>query len=168
MSTRKPLVRLMARSALSLLLLSACALFEKGPAKPEPQRLPDQREFDDVMVPRDMDIDREASAIYRRDGASIGILRMSGRIELSSLMRYFQNNLGNEGWRQVSVMRAPAVAHGLPEGQPHGRDRPRGQPDDLRGHLGRPDERDLRRHPAEEVTRAGSEGAWSTAAHSSN
>jgi hypothetical protein len=106
MSTRKPLVRLMAL-ALSLLLLSACALFEKGPAKPEPQRLPDQREFDDVMVPRDMDIDREASAIYRRDGASIGILRMSGRIDLSSLMRYFQNNLGNEGWRQVSVMRAP-------------------------------------------------------------
>jgi hypothetical protein len=106
MSTRKPLVRLMAL-ALSLLLLSACALFEKGPAKPEPQRLPDQREFDDVLVPRDMDIDREASAIYRRDGASIGILRMSGRIDLSSLMRYFQNNLGNEGWRQVSVMRAP-------------------------------------------------------------
>jgi hypothetical protein len=107
MSTRKPFVRLMALALLSLLLLSACALFEKGPAKPEPQRLPDQREFDDVMVPRDMDIDRDASAIYRRDGASIGILRMSGRIELSSLMRYFQNNLGNEGWRQISVLRAP-------------------------------------------------------------
>jgi hypothetical protein len=106
MSTRKPFVRLMAL-ALSLLLLSACALFDKGPPKPEPQRLPDQREFDDVMVPRDLDIDREASAIYRRDGASIGILRMSGRIDLSSLMRYFQNNLGNEGWRQLSVMRAP-------------------------------------------------------------
>ena len=169
MSTRKPFVRLMALALLSLLLLSACALFEKGPAKPEPQRLPDQREFDDVMVPRDMDIDREASAIYRRDGASIGILRMSGRIELSSLMRYFQNNLGNEGWRQISVIAGPAVAHGLSEGQPHGRDRAvRRQPDDLHGHLGRPDERDLRRHPAEEVSRAGAEGAWSTAAHSSN
>jgi len=107
MSTRKPFVRLMALALLSLLMLSACALFEKGPPKPEPQRLPDQREFDDVLVPRDMDIDREASAIYRRDGASIGILRMSGRIDLSSLMRYFQNNLGNEGWRQLSVMRAP-------------------------------------------------------------
>ena len=80
MSTRKPLLRLMAL-ALSLLLLSACAMFEKGPAKPEPKRLPDQREFDDVLVPRDMDIDREASAVYRRDGASIGILRMSGRVD---------------------------------------------------------------------------------------
>ena len=106
MSRRKPLARLIA-VVLSLLVLSACALFEKGPAKPDPGRLPDQREFDDVMVPRDMDIDREASAVYRRDGASIGILRMSGRIDQSSLMRYFQNNLGNDGWRQVSVMRAP-------------------------------------------------------------
>ncbi len=106
MSRRKPLARLIA-VALSLLVLSACALFEKGPAKPDPGRLPDQREFDDVMVPRDMDIDREASAVYRRDGASIGILRMSGRIDQSSLMRYFQNNLGNDGWRQISVMRAP-------------------------------------------------------------
>lgn len=106
MSSRKPLARLTA-FALSLLVLSACALFEKGPAKPDPGRLPDQREFDDVMVPRDMEIDREASAVYRRDGASIGILRMSGRIDQSSLMRYFQNNLGNDGWRQISVMRAP-------------------------------------------------------------
>lgn len=106
MSSRKPLARLTA-VALSLLVLSACALFEKGPAKPDPGRLPDQREFEDVMVPRDMDIDREASAVYQRDGASIGILRMSGRIDQSSLMRYFQNNLGNDGWRQISVMRAP-------------------------------------------------------------
>jgi hypothetical protein len=106
MSSRKPLARLTA-VALSLLVLSACALFEKGPAKPDPGRLPDQREFDDVMVPRDMEIDSEASAVYRREGASIGILRMSGRIDQSSLMRYFQNNLGNDGWRQISVMRAP-------------------------------------------------------------
>jgi hypothetical protein len=106
MSPRQPVVRLMA-IVLSLALLSACALFEKGPTKPEPGRLPDQREFDDVMVPRDMDIDRDSSAVYQRDGTSIGILRMTGRIDLSSLMRFFQNNLGNEGWRQVSVLRAP-------------------------------------------------------------
>ncbi len=106
MSSRTLFIRLTA-VALSLLVLSACALFDKGPAKPDPGRLPDQREFDDVMVPRDMDIDRDASAVYRRDGSSIGILRMSGRIDMSSLMRYFQNNLANDGWRQVSVMRAP-------------------------------------------------------------
>ena len=168
MSTRKPIVRLMAL-ALSLLLLSACAMFEKGPAKPEPQRLPDQREFDDVLVPRDMDIDREASAIYRRDGASIGILRMSGRIDAELAHAVLSEQPRQRGLAPGFRDAGPAVAHGLPEGQPHGRDRPvRRQPDDLRGHLGRPDERDLRRHPAEEVTRAGSEGAWSTAAHSSS
>ena len=106
MSTRKPLLGLLAL-ALSLALLSGCALFEKSPPKPEPTRLPDQREFEDVMVPRDMEIDKDASAVYRRDGMSLGILRMSGRVDGSSLLRYFQNNMSAEGWRQVSMLRAP-------------------------------------------------------------
>jgi hypothetical protein len=106
MSTRKPLLGLLAL-ALSFALLSGCALFEKSPPKPEPARLPDQREFDDVMIPRDMEIDKEASAVYRREGMSLGILRMSGRVDGSSLLRYFQNNMTAEGWRQVSMLRAP-------------------------------------------------------------
>jgi hypothetical protein len=106
MSTRTPLLRLLAVT-LSVALVAGCALFEKGPSRPEPQRLPDQREFDDIMIPRDMEIDKESSAVYRRDGMSLGILRMSGKVDGNALLRYFQNNMSNEGWRQVSLLRAP-------------------------------------------------------------
>ena len=33
--------------------------------------------------------------------------RLSGRVETSSLMRYFQNNMANEGWRMISQFRSP-------------------------------------------------------------
>lgn len=94
---------------LALLTLASCTLFDKGPAKPEPvpKRLPDVREFDDVLIPREMDIDKSSSAIYRREGMSAGLLRLAGRIETTSLMRYFQNNMANEGWRMISQFRSP-------------------------------------------------------------
>jgi len=94
---------------LALLVTASCAMFEKGPAKPESaqKRLPDVREFDDVLIPREMDIHKESSAIYRREGMSAGLLRMAGRVETNSLMRYFQNNMTNEGWRLISQFRSP-------------------------------------------------------------
>jgi hypothetical protein len=45
--------------------------------------------------------------IYRREGMSAGLLRLSGRVEPASLMRYFQNNMANEGWRPISQFRSP-------------------------------------------------------------
>jgi len=93
---------------LALLLTASCAMFEKGPAKPETaqKRLPDVREFEDVLIPREMDIDKDSSVIYRREGMSAGLLRLSGRVETNSLMRYFQNNMTNEGWRSMSQFRS--------------------------------------------------------------
>ena len=108
MKIRKPLMAL-ATVGFALLMMASCAMFEKGPAKPETaqKQLPDVREFEDVLIPREMDIDKGSSAIYRREGMSAGLLRLSGRIEMSSLMRYFQNNMANEGWRPISQFRSP-------------------------------------------------------------
>jgi len=94
---------------LPLLMTASCTMFDKGPAKPETaqKRLPDVREFDDVLIPREMDIAKESSMIYRREGMSAGLLRLSGRVEPASLMRYFQNNMANEGWRPISQFRSP-------------------------------------------------------------
>ena len=108
MSIRRTKVWL-ATVGLALLMVASCSMFDKGPAKPETaqKQLPDVREFDDVLIPREMDIDKDSSAIYRREGMSAGLLRLSGRVEMSSLMRYFQNNMANEGWRPISQFRSP-------------------------------------------------------------
>jgi hypothetical protein len=108
MQTRKRTIRMFAWG-LVLLLLAGCSALDKGSVKQteSQKRLPDVREFEDVLIPREMDIDKEGSAIYRREGMAAGLLRMSGRVEMTSLMRYFQNNMANEGWRPVSQFRSP-------------------------------------------------------------
>lgn len=111
-------------SAIGLvLMLTACSWLESGLSSAtgtaaanqatgkksisDPNKLPDLKEFGDVMIPRDMDIDKDASFIYTRGGLNAGLLRLSGRVESKSLMRYFQNNMANDGWRVVSQFQAP-------------------------------------------------------------
>jgi hypothetical protein len=108
MQTRKRTIRMFIWG-LVLILTAACSALDKGSVKQteSQKRLPDVREFEDVLIPREMDIDKEGSAIYRREGMAAGLLRMSGRVETTSLMRYFQNNMANEGWRPISQFRSP-------------------------------------------------------------
>jgi hypothetical protein len=89
--------------------LTACAYFEKDPAaKPAAQKkLPDNYEFEDVLVPREIDLDKEASFVYRAEGLKAGLLRFAGRVEMNSLMRFFANNMPKDGWRMVSQFRSP-------------------------------------------------------------
>ncbi|MCU0602753.1 MAG: hypothetical protein MUC33_08830 [Desulfobacterales bacterium] len=106
-----------------VLLMTACSGLESGlmsatgtaaanqatgkKSASDPKNLPDVKEFGDVMIPREMDIDKDASFIYTRSGLNAGLLRLSGRVESKSLMRYFQTNMANEGWRMASQFHAP-------------------------------------------------------------
>ncbi len=98
-----------ATAALALVMVASCAMFEKSPAKPETasKKLPDVHEFGDILIPREMDIDKESSVIQSRDGMNVGVLHLNGRVEQASLIRYFQNNMANEGWRQIGQFRSP-------------------------------------------------------------
>jgi len=58
-------------------------------------------------VPRDMSIDHDASFAYSGAGQPMGLLRMSGRVDSISLIRFFKTNLANDGWQMVSELRAP-------------------------------------------------------------
>lgn len=95
--------------AMILMVLAACQSMDKGDTrKVEAQkRLPDVREFEDVLVPRDMLVDRDASFVYRGAGQPMGLLRLSGRVDATSLMRFFKTNLPNDGWQLVSELRGP-------------------------------------------------------------
>ena len=94
--------------AMILMVLAACQSMDKGDTKKAEaqKRLPDVREFEDVLVPRDMLVDRDASFVYSGAGQPMGLLRMSGRVDATSLMRFFKTNMPNDGWQMVSEFRA--------------------------------------------------------------
>ncbi|MFO7709543.1 MAG: hypothetical protein R6V84_15360 [Desulfobacterales bacterium] len=103
-STRQTLAALM----MAVLLIASCQSMDSGDAKKaEPVgRLPDVREFEDVLVPREMVVSRDASFVHRGTSMPTGLLRLAGSVEAQSLGRYFQANMPKDGWQMVSEFRA--------------------------------------------------------------
>jgi hypothetical protein len=101
--------RTLAALMLAVLMIASCQSMDTGDAKKAEAvpRLPDVREFEDVLVPREMSVSREASFIHRGTSLPTGLLRLAGSVEASSLMRYFQANMPKDGWQMVSEFRAP-------------------------------------------------------------
>ena len=93
---------------------SACKTmsFENGgsagnvaPAPPEPS--PVYYDFDDVLIPQELKLDTDNCFVYRASGISAGVLVLSGRVEVNSLVAFFENNMIKDNWALVSVVRTP-------------------------------------------------------------
>jgi len=63
-------------------------------------------DFNDVLVPGELKLDREASFIYQTAGLTAGVLVFSGRVELNSLIDFFKNNMAKDNWQIVSSIKS--------------------------------------------------------------
>ena len=75
------------------------------PAKPEPS--PIYYDFDDVLIPQELKMDEKNRFVYRASGISAGCLALSGRVEVNSLVAFFENNMIKDNWAVESVVRSP-------------------------------------------------------------
>jgi hypothetical protein len=58
-------------------------------------------DFDDIELPIDMKWDNNASMAVRTDSFEGGIIKYSGRIDLSSLKQFITASMENKGWKLV-------------------------------------------------------------------
>ena len=49
-------------------------------------------DFGDVLVPSELKINKKISFVFQTPGLSAGVLSLSGRVESSSLIAFFENN----------------------------------------------------------------------------
>ena len=63
-------------------------------------------DFGDVLVPREMKVDKNASFVFRTPGLSAGVLSMKGRVDGHSLIQFFENNMANDNWSLVSAFKS--------------------------------------------------------------
>jgi hypothetical protein len=75
----------------------------EGPPTPEPVYY----DFDDVLVPQELEVDSDKSFVYEAPDFKAGILTLSGRVETDSLITFFQNNMAKDNWRLVSAFKSP-------------------------------------------------------------
>lgn len=64
-------------------------------------------EFSDVLVPNDMRVDKNATFITRTPNFAAGVLSVKGKIEISSLITYFSNNMAKDGWALITSFKSP-------------------------------------------------------------
>lgn len=63
-------------------------------------------DFGDVLVPREMKVDKNASFVFRTPGLSAGVLSMNGRVDGHSLITFFENNMVSDNWSLVSAFKS--------------------------------------------------------------
>ena len=79
---------------------SASATKDEGP-------VPLYYDFGDVLVPSELKIDKKNSFVFQTPGLSAGVLSLNGRVESSSLIAFFENNMAKDAWKKVSSFKSP-------------------------------------------------------------
>jgi len=98
-----------------LLAVSGCAGTQAGGSEPSSSAsankdegpVPLYYDFGDVLVPSELKIDKENSFVFQTPGLSAGVLSLSGRVESSSLIAFFENNMAKDAWKKVSSFKSP-------------------------------------------------------------
>ena len=63
-------------------------------------------DFGDVLLPKRLKVDRKHSFIFSTSGMTAGLLSMKGRVEVNSLITFFQNKMPVDGWSLISAIKA--------------------------------------------------------------
>lgn len=63
-------------------------------------------DFDDVLIPGELKVDKKSTFIYETSGLAAGLLALSGRVEFNSLVAFFENNMAKDNWRMVSSFKS--------------------------------------------------------------
>jgi hypothetical protein len=90
---------------LSSLLLSGCVLFPSRPVLPGLDDLPPITNFaddiQDIMMPAEMQWDRNRSMVIKTESFHGGVWHYSGRVESISLKDYMLTAMRDTGWKLV-------------------------------------------------------------------
>ena len=63
-------------------------------------------DFGDVLVPKELKVDKKSSFIYETEGFSAGVLVLKGRIDSSSLISFFEKNMAKDNWQMISSFKS--------------------------------------------------------------
>jgi hypothetical protein len=95
-----------------LLLTVACSSMPKttdgSAAKVKDEKnAPLYYDFEDVLVPRELELKAKSSFVYHTSGFTAGVLVFKSKVERNSLILFFENNLTKDNWQAVSSFKSP-------------------------------------------------------------
>lgn len=107
-------LRIIAVAGVFVLVFSGCAGVRSSPRSSpssvkEPTRkgdMPLYYDFGDVLIPSELKVDKKTSFVFRTPGLSAGVLSLKGRVEIGSLIAFFDTNMAKDNWRLVSSFKS--------------------------------------------------------------
>ena len=64
-------------------------------------------EFEDILLPRELKIDNQATYVVQAPGFLTGVLALKGRVERNSLVTFFKSNMAKDNWRSLGSFKSP-------------------------------------------------------------
>jgi hypothetical protein len=64
-------------------------------------------DFGDVLIPRELKLDVNSSFVYHTSGFTAGILAFKSKVELKSMVDFFENNMMKDNWKPVGTFKSP-------------------------------------------------------------
>jgi hypothetical protein len=101
--------------AVMLFLMPGCANspFTKGgflaskTSVQKSKKAPKLYGFDDVRIPSELKKNDRSSFVYKTPGFAGGVVSFAGRVEMDSLVTFFENNMSRDNWRLISSFKSP-------------------------------------------------------------
>lgn len=59
-------------------------------------------DFGDVLIPKELKVDKKSSFVYQTGGFSAGVVVLKGRIDNNSLISFFEKNMAKDNWQMIS------------------------------------------------------------------
>jgi hypothetical protein len=99
-------------ASVSLIFIAGCAEMSGGrdgfPGQTRNrEKLPAYHDFNDVLIPPGYKLDKKSTFVFQTPGFSAGVLVFRGKIRLSPLIRFFNENMGEDNWRLISSFKSP-------------------------------------------------------------
>lgn len=66
-------------------------------------------DFEDVIVPMELDVVKDRTVIVSTPGFKSGILTLKGRVDSNSLFNFFSNNMEKDNWEVLSKIKSPGT-----------------------------------------------------------
>lgn len=102
-------LNLMGIVMVSIFLLSVfgCQSVLSKRSTPKQKNAPLYYDFGDVLIPGELKIDKKLSFIYRTAGLTSGVLTLEGRVDVNSLITFFEVNMAKDNWQEVVEFKSP-------------------------------------------------------------
>jgi hypothetical protein len=97
-------------SGCSTLKSSKSSSTQEAAVKKDKEAAPLYYDFGDVLIPKELKVDKKSSYIVQSPGFLTGILALKGNVERNSLIAFFQNNMAKDNWREISLFKSPRTS----------------------------------------------------------